>query len=161
MIKYRRLTAEEFNLFEKDFIRFLAANSIQAADWQNLKSNSPEKVDELLDIFSDMVLEKVYNKAEYLLIVRPLEIHCFKMGEFSARLLGVKFKKPDLDLTKDDGLSGIFNSEESFLENNPELFSLEKKYDKSKADEVYFLLKQGAEVVEKKWFVFLMNLKVI
>lgn len=160
MIKYRRLTEEEFELLESDFVRFLASSSIQAQDWQKLKSDSPKKVDELLDIFSDTVLEKVYSKAEYLIIVKPTEFHAFKMGETSARLVGVRFKDDSINLLEAESLEVVFKSEEDFLFHRPELFSLEKKYDKPKAEEVYFLVKQGAELVDYKWFRFLEALKI-
>jgi hypothetical protein len=159
MIKYRRLTDEELKLLENDFVRFLAANSIQAQDWQKTKSDSPEKVDELLDVFSNTVLEKVYSKANYLLIVNPNEIHAFKMGKTSAQLIGVKFKDNNVNLLKDENLKTLLSSQESFLSLKPELFILEKKYDKPKAEEVFFLVNQGAEVVDKIWFEFLGALK--
>ena len=159
MIKYRRLSEEELKLLEDEFVRFLAANSIQAQDWQKLKSDSPDKVDELLDTFSNTVLEKVYAKTDYLLIVKPNEIHAFKMGDNSARLVGVRFNNDNINLLKDGNLKAIFSSEEVFLLHWPELFALEKKYTKPKPDEVFFLVKQGAEVVDKKWFVFMDALK--
>lgn len=159
MTKYRRLTEEEFELLEIDFVRFLASNSIQAEDWQKLKSDSPEKVDELLDIFSDTVLEKVYAKTEYLIIVKPTELHAFKMDELCAKLIGVRFKNTNLNLLEKHNLESVFSSKESFLSNQPDLFSLEKKYDKTKAEEVYFLVKQGADVVDSKWFDSLNSLK--
>ena len=152
MIKYRRLTEEEFELLESDFVRFLASNSIQAQDWQKLKSDSSDKVDELLDIFSDTVLEKVYAKAEYLIIVKPTELHVFKMGESSAKLIGVRFNSSNLNLLAKNELEMIFSSENSFLFHQPELFSLEKKYDKPKPEEVSFLVNQGADLVDSKWF---------
>lgn len=159
MIKYRRLTEEEFKLLETDFVRFLASNSIQAQDWQKLKSDSPDKFDEILDIFSDTVLEKVYSKAEYLLIVKPTEFHAFKMDESFAILNGVRFSDTNLNLLNENELDAVFSSEKSFLSYKPDFFSLEKKYDKLKAEEVFFLIKQGAELVDKKWFEFLGVLK--
>lgn len=152
MIKYRRLTEEEFELLESDFVRFLASNSIQAQDWQKLKSDSSDKVDELLDIFSDTVLEKVYEKAEYLIIVKPTELHAFKIGKSSAKLIGVRFKSPKLNLLAKNELEVVFDSEKSFLFHNPALFSLKKENDKPKPEEVFFLVKQGADVVDNKWF---------
>lgn len=159
MIKYRRLSKEEFELLESDFVRFLASNSIQAQDWQKLKSDSPDRVDELLDIFSDTVLEKVYTKAEYLTIVKPTEFHAFKMGDRSANLVGVRFKNTDLNLLRDNLIETIFGSEETFLRHQPELFALDKKYSKPKAEEVFFLIKQGADVVDKQWFELLTKFK--
>jgi hypothetical protein len=159
MIKYRRLDGKEFDLLEGDFVRFLASNSIQAQDWQNLKSDSPNKVDELMDIFSDTVLDKVYSKAKYLIIVKSTEFHAFKMDDSFGTLIGVRFNSPNLNLLNKDELEAIISSEKSFLSHQPKLFSLNKKYDKTKPEEVFFLVKQGAVLVDKKWFVFLESLK--
>ena len=159
MIKYRRLTEEEFEMLESDFVRFLASNSIQAQDWQKLKSDFPDKVDELLDIFSDTVLEKVYAKAKYLLIVKPTELHAYKMEESFAILNGIRFSNTNLNLLDENQLETIFSSEKSFLSHKPELFSLEKKYGKPKAEEIFFLIKQGAELADKEWFIFLESIK--
>jgi cag pathogenicity island protein 24 len=158
MIKYRRLDGKELESLEQDFVSFLASNSIQAQDWQKLKSDSPAKVDELMDVFSDTVLEKVYTKAKHLIIVKPNELHAFRMEESFATLIGVRFNAPNLNLLNRNELEMIFNSENSFISHQPKLFSLDKKYDKPKPEEVFFLIKQGAVLVDKKWFEFLQSL---
>lgn len=159
MTKYRRLGDEEFGLLEGEFIRFLASNSIQAEDWNKLKSDSPDKVLELLDVFSDTVLEKVYAKVEYLIIIKPTELLAFKMDETFAKLIGVRFNNSNLNLSEEHELEMVFSSDKLFFSHQPDIFSLEKKYDKSKPKEVFFLLNQGADVADSKWFDLLVSLK--
>ena len=159
MIKYRRLDEKEFKSLERDFVSFLASNSIQAHEWQRLKSDSPEKVNELMDIFSDTVLEKVYTKTKYLIIIKPTELHAFKMEKSFATLIGVKFNKAKINLLNKDEFELVFNSESSFLSHHPTLFNLDKNYDKPKPEEVFFLVRQGAVLVDKKWFELLESLK--
>jgi len=159
MIKYRRLQKEELETLEEDFIKFLSANSIPASDWEKLKNESPDRVDDLLDVFSNTVLEKVYSKASHLIIVNPNKVLAFYMGADSASLIGVEFNDNTLDLLKNNKLDSVFSSEVEFSSHDPKLFTLEKKYSKPKAEEVYFLVNQGAELVDKKWFEFLKKLK--
>ena len=43
MLKYRRLSKEELEALEDEFVKFLSAQSISAPDWQNIKSQNPRK----------------------------------------------------------------------------------------------------------------------
>ena len=56
-MRFRRLTKNELEHLEEDFVRFLASNQITADEWEKFKTEQPQKVHELLDIFSDIVLE--------------------------------------------------------------------------------------------------------
>ena len=56
MMKYRRLDQNELKTLEKDFIEFLASQSITADEWENMRK---EQQLGLIDIFSDLVFEKV------------------------------------------------------------------------------------------------------
>ncbi len=40
------------------FVNFLAANSITFEDWKKIKKNDKERVEELIENFSDVVFEK-------------------------------------------------------------------------------------------------------
>ncbi len=61
-MKYRRLSKEQFQELYFEFSQFLASHSIDAVQWKQLKRESSQKVDALLDIFSDIVWEKVLSK---------------------------------------------------------------------------------------------------
>ena len=65
-MKYRRLDLAELKTLEKDFVRFLASNHITADDWVKLKKENPEKVERLLDVFSDIVWSKTLSQIQYL-----------------------------------------------------------------------------------------------
>ena len=51
-MKYARLTKEQFEELNKEFINFLATQSITADEWQDIKANKPEVAEEELDVFS-------------------------------------------------------------------------------------------------------------
>jgi hypothetical protein len=50
-MKYRRLSKEQFEALHKEFINFLATQSITAAEWEVLKSQKPEVVEAEMDVF--------------------------------------------------------------------------------------------------------------
>ena len=65
-MKYRRLSKEQFEALHKEFINFLATQSITAAEWEVLKSQKPEVVEAEMDVFSDLVWEGVLDKVLFL-----------------------------------------------------------------------------------------------
>ena len=57
-MKYKRLASQELEALEKEFINYLATEQITADEWVKMKETTPEKSEELIDVFSDMVYEK-------------------------------------------------------------------------------------------------------
>jgi len=43
-MRFRRLTTEELEQLEEDFVHFLAASQITAKDWEKLKEKNEAKV---------------------------------------------------------------------------------------------------------------------
>lgn len=146
MLKYRRLTTNELQELSKEFIQFLAAQSITAPDWEKIKVEKIEKRDELIDLFSNIVLERIFNKIDYLEIVTQDELRIFNMNKESGQLLGMKIAHQDVDLSDDAILDDLFKDPQKLLDYKPEFYELTKKYDKTKAEEVFFLLNMGATV---------------
>jgi len=146
MLKYRRLTTTELKELSKEFIQFLAAQSITAPDWEKIKAEKTEKRDELIDLFSNIVLERILNKIDYLEIITQDELRIFKMNEDSGRLLGMKITKKEVDLSDDTILDELFKNPKKLLSQNPKFYELTKKYNKTKAEEVFFLINMGANV---------------
>ena len=65
-MKYTRLTKEQFEELNQEFINFLATQSITADEWKDIKEQKPEVAEEELDVFSDLVWEGVLSKVAYL-----------------------------------------------------------------------------------------------
>ena len=117
MVKYRRLSNEEIIALKDDFVKFLSAQSISAPDWEKLKQTKIDRVDELIDFFSDIVMEKVLSKIEYLEVLSENEIKLFHMKDSKAKLIGLKFNKVGLDLNKADQFEIIFKEHFAYLSN--------------------------------------------
>ena len=60
-MKFRRLTNEELQELEKEFVQFLVSNTVTADDWEKIKEDNPERAEGLIEIFSDIVFEKVIS----------------------------------------------------------------------------------------------------
>ena len=88
-MKYRKLTLDELKELEQDFVRFLASNEITATEWEQLKQENSEKVDRLIEIYSDIVFEKVLSDVTYLEMRRPHDLRLFKFYENKVEMVGL------------------------------------------------------------------------
>ncbi len=95
--KYRALTREELSSLESEFIQFLSSHTITADDWQELKENDPEKVNSLINLFSDIVLDKVLSKIDMVEKRTTHEVQIFKISDEKIFLHGI-IADPSLDV---------------------------------------------------------------
>ncbi|MGB0431158.1 MAG: DUF6495 family protein, partial [Bacteroidia bacterium] len=100
-MKFERLPQPELKKLEKEFVQFLASNTITADDWVKIKSESTEKADELIDMFSDIVYQKVLEKVEYLEFRIPNDIKTFRCQKDKIVLMGMAINGiENIDLRK-------------------------------------------------------------
>jgi hypothetical protein len=61
-MKYRCLTDDELRLLADDLKHFLIVNGVHAEEWEYINKVNPSKATQLVELFSDTVLDKVYSK---------------------------------------------------------------------------------------------------
>lgn len=141
MLKFRALTPEELAELETEFKQFLIINELYDAEWRDLATKYPHKAQEFIDMFANIVLEKVYNKLPGLLQIGKDFITVFDFQDEVWNFY--HFQTADAKLL--DGCS-----QENFLkllQNAWEHLSLHKGSKKSsehKAEEVFSLICKGA-----------------
>lgn len=148
-MKYKRLSIEELSALEKDFIQFLASAQITGADWEKMKKEEPDKADELIDVFSDVVYDKVLSKINYLehRETKSLNVFCFE--EDRVRLVGLRVKeKSSLDLTAENVLAQWNET----TANSVTAVSSEKKYGVDKQTEIFEMLQTGCLITDDRLF---------
>ena len=64
-MKYRQLTKEQFESLHEDFARFLATQSIDVIEWNQIKKDTPKVAEEEMNVFSDVVWDDVLTKTNY------------------------------------------------------------------------------------------------
>ena len=57
-MKYRCLTDEELKELEQEFKHFLISNNVYTEEWEKLNKKKDKRVQELVELFSDVVLDK-------------------------------------------------------------------------------------------------------
>mgnify|MGYP000153026262 CR=1 FL=1 len=154
-MKYTRLTKEQFEELNQEFINFLATQSISAEEWKDIKEQKPEVAEEELDVFSDLVWEGVLSKVEYLENLAPQHMYLFKVEKSQLRLIGLKIKADNIDLTTKEGFSWL---RENLMSDEVELFNADKSIEADKNIKLFELIKQGSSITKGALFKYLEDL---
>jgi len=149
--KFRKLTIEELELLESDFIEFLVINGITAVDWEKIKIQNPEKADILIDGFSDVIFAAILRKVKYLEHLSPKSLKLFCCDEDQILLTGV-------DLRIESKLSFPENTNiTEFIKENAvdlEIYRTQKRYTKDRLVEIYSMMESGCFKTDGKLYVF-------
>jgi hypothetical protein len=144
LVKYRRLRRDELEELEGEFIKFLASNTVTADDWVKTKAETPEKAEDLLDVFSDIVFEKILEKVEYLEHKRPKDFRIYKFSDDKIQMVGMYIKgETALDLTQNESPEKMMQALHASGA-DVQFISGEKKFKKTKEMEIFQILEEGA-----------------
>lgn len=143
-MKYRRLTLEELNELEKDFIQFLSANGIPGPDWEKIKEEEPEKANGLIDLFSDIIFDKTLEGIEYLEFKTPQDIKTFHCRKHKIVMNGLMVDgKSDIDFTQaqdPEEMSKLLSGSGARLK----VYTAQKKYHPTRKKELFKMMEGGA-----------------
>ena len=143
-MKYRRLRKDELEELEAEFVKFLASNTITADDWVKIKAETPEKAEDLLDVFSDIVFEKILEKVEYLEHKRSKDFRIYKFLDDKIQMVGMYIKgETTLDLTQNESPEKMMQALHASGA-DVQFISGEKKFKKTKEMEIFQILEEGA-----------------
>ena len=150
-MKYTRLTKEQFEEMQQEFINFLASQSITADEWQSIKTNTPDVADQELDVFSDLVWEGVLNKVIYLENISQKHMYLFYFEEKRIHLIGVKIISNSMNLMTQEGFSWL---RENLMNDSVEIFESKKDYSKDKQMDKFTLIQQGAAITKGELYKY-------
>ncbi|NNK83169.1 MAG: hypothetical protein HKO92_08590 [Flavobacteriaceae bacterium] len=150
-MKYTRLTKEQLEELHKEFINFLATQSITVDEWGDIKINKPEVAEQELDVFSDLVWEGVLGKAKYLENISPQHMYLFHLGEKKIELIGLKIKNTDVDLTTKEGYSWL---QENLMSEDVEIFNANKSYSQDAQLDKFTLIQQGSVITKGQLYQY-------
>lgn len=140
-MKYRILSDEELQHLEGDLKAFLIINGIHGEEWEKLNREEPQKAMELVELFSDQVLQTVYEKVKFLEHRTPESCIVFHFGEKEQELIAIQ-KNPDsmVDLSSVEGIHAALTKTPGDLS----FFTSKKNYNDPREQEIHQLLEQGA-----------------
>jgi len=154
-MKYKRLTNEELQALQKEFVNYLAAAQITASDWEKMKKEEVQKAEELIDVFSDVVYEKVMSKIKFLEYRDKKTLNVFNCREEEIVLVGIRVSENStLDLTSDNPVNGW-----NMNDNKMGVIKSKKKYAKERGIEVFELLQSACLITDDKLFHLLSKIE--
>lgn len=148
-MKYTRLTKEQLEELHPEFINFLATQSITAEEWKSIKEEKPSVAEEQLDVFSDLIWEGVLQRVEFLEKIEPLQMHLFSMAEKEMRLISVRLRQPEIDLTTREGFQWF---KKNYLADSVEYLTASKSYGEDRKVDIFGLIQQGAVITKGDLF---------
>ena len=155
-MKYSRLTKEQFEELHKEFINFLATQSITGDEWEAIKKDKPETAEQELDVFSDLVWLGVLSKVEYLEHISPQQIHLFQCNEKSMRLIALRIEENEyVDFTTKEGFNWL---RDNLLSDSVEFFNAKKDYSDDKHLDIFKMIQAGANITKGELFNYFSNL---
>ena len=139
-MKYRQLTTEQLNEMHEEFAIFLATQKIDADKWQEIKDTNPEMVAEEINLFSDLVWEKVLGKINYLTNFAGNSLNLFRFDNENIHRIVIKSEKEDFDFSKKEDYDWFVNNstDKSFS-----YFKGQKAYFKERNLEIFELIEKG------------------
>lgn len=142
-MKYRCLSDEELAELETEFKHFLITNNVYTEEWEQLNKRKDPRVQELIEIFSDIVIEKALTNIKYLEHTTEQDIKVFFCAKNEMVLIGVSSVNKNIDFTKD--VLADFKDELN-------IFKTSKSYTKKREEEVFQLLESGCSIIDEERF---------
>jgi hypothetical protein len=140
-MKYRILSDEELQHLEGDLKAFLIINGIHGEEWAKLNREEPQKAIELVGLFSDQVLQTVYEKVKFLEHRTPDSCLVFHFGENEQELIAIQKKHgSSVDLSTVEGIHTALTKTPADLS----FFTSKKNYNDPREQEIHRLIEQGA-----------------
>jgi hypothetical protein len=142
-MKYRPLTTEQLNEMHEEFALFLASQKIDAKKWEEIKESKPEVVEEEINIFSDLVWEKVLSNTKYLTNFTQNSLNLFRCDVENIQRIVIKCDKENFDFSKKEDYSWFINNSK---DKSISYFKGQKTYFKEKNIEIFELIEKGCSI---------------
>jgi hypothetical protein len=150
-MKYARLSKEQFEELQQEFINFLATQSISAKEWEEIKQQKPEAAEEELDVFSDLIWEGVLEQVTYLEHFSPNQMYLFHISQEEIDLIAVTVENKAIDITSREGYQWL---QKNIMEDSVNLFTSTKAISAERNKDIFALIQQGAVITKGKLFEY-------
>lgn len=140
-MKYRCLTDEELKELEQEFKHFLITNSVYTEEWEKLNKTKDKKVQQLVEMFSDIVLGKALKNIKYVEHLTERDIKVFHCDDQKMSLIGITAVDSTVDFTTQDM--------DELRDIKLNIFKTDKSYNKEREIEVFELLESGCYIIDQ------------
>jgi hypothetical protein len=148
-MKFSRLSREQFESLHQEFALFLAAQSIDKTQWNQIKSDNLSLTDELMDLFSDMVWDQSLDKITYLENRSDYHLFLFKCENARIDLILIRVEKDCPSLMDKDYKQWLAKN---LSDSRVDIFESSRTFQETLKEEKFKLMNQGAKVSDGETF---------
>lgn len=149
-MKYRLLTKEQFENLHQEFALFLASQSIDVKEWDEIKEQKPDVALEEMNVFSDIVWEDVLTKTTYVEHFSETSANFFKCEADKIHRIAIKITW-DINLLTQEGFEWLMHNP---LDNSVEIFKGSKSYTSERNSEIFDLIEKGSVISNGEIFEY-------
>jgi hypothetical protein len=149
-MKYRLLTKEQFENLHQEFAFFLASQSIDVDEWDEIKEQNPEVALEEMNVFSDIVWEDVLTKTTYVEHFSETYANFFKCEADKIYRIAIKITW-DINLLTQEGFEWLMHNP---LDNSVEIFKGSKSFTYERNSEIFDLIEKGSVISNGEIFEY-------
>lgn len=154
-MKYARLTKEQLEELHPEFINFLATQSIDKMEWDDIKKNRPHVAEQEIDVFSDIIWEKALTNVTYIDHFSKNYIFLFKCMQNVVFSFVIKTNNPQIDFVSADGIHWL---SENLFSDDVEITRGKKDIATNRNESLFEIIKQGGIISKGELFTKLDSL---
>jgi len=148
-MKYAQLTKEQLEELHPEFITFLATQSIDKIEWDDIKKKRPHLAEQEIDLFSDVIWDKALTNVSYIDHFSKNYIFLFKCVEEVVFSWVVKTNNPQIDFVSADGIHWLADN---LFSNDVEITKGRKDISENRNVALFEIIKQGGIISKGELF---------
>lgn len=154
-MKYARLTKEQLEELHPEFTNFLATQSIDKKEWDELKNNKPEVALQEIDVFSDLIWDRALTNVKFVDHFSRNHIFLFKCYDDYLESLVVKTSNPEVDFFTTEGIEWL---SENIFTDAIEIQKGKKTVNELRNESVFEIIQNGGIISKGDLFSKLITL---
>lgn len=154
-MKYARLTKEQLEELHPEFINFLATQSIDKIEWDDIKKNRPHVAEQEIDVFSDLIWEKALTNVTHIDHFSKNYIFLFKCLPEVVYSFVIKTNNPEIDFVSAEGINWL---SENLFSDDVEITRGRKDIATNRNESLFEIIKQGGIISKGELFTKLESL---
>lgn len=154
-MKYTRLTKEQLEELHPEFINFLATQSIDKKEWDEIKMNKPEVALQEVDVFSDLIWDKALTNVKFIDHFSTNYIFLFKCYDTYLESLIINTSSEKVDFFTAEGIQWL---SENLFSNEVSIQTGKKEVAANRNEEVFRIIENGGIISKGELYSKLITL---
>lgn len=148
-MKYTRLTKEQLEELHPEFVNFLATQSIDKKEWDEIKANKPLVAEQEIDVFSDMIWDKALTNVKYIDHFSKNYIFLFKCIKENVFSYVINSTDPSTDFLSADGINWL---SENIFSDSVQIQQGKKDISEGRNESLFEIIKKGGIISKGELF---------